>query len=219
MPGSIIGWRNSERWVRRNVDKDNQTMQTGDFEKIYDLWIHTEGMGLNLTRRLYMENLIVRYAKREELESVNNIRKQVNEVHVKGRPDIFREDGWQFIEPFVYTRFDEENSGVIVADVEDEIVGFAVVQYIVRPESPYNKERRYSHIEEFGVDEKHRRKGIAAAMIDFIKEDAKNRGFKRIELDMWEFNDGALAFYENAGLKTYRRYMESDTDTEEGNRT
>ena len=127
--------------------------------------------------------------------------------------------GWQFIEPFVYTRFDEENSGVIVAAVEDEIVGFAVVQYIVRPESPYNKERRYSHIEEFGVDEKHRRKGIAAAMIDFIKEDAKNRGFKRIELDMWEFNDGALAFYENAGLKTYRRYMESDTDTEEGNRT
>ena len=41
-----------------------------------------------------MENVIVRYAKGEELESVNNIRKQVNEVHVKGRPDIFREDGW-----------------------------------------------------------------------------------------------------------------------------
>ena len=57
-----------------------------------------------------MENVIVRYAKSEELESVNNIRKQVNEVHVKGRPDIFREDGWQFIEPFVYTRFDEETS-------------------------------------------------------------------------------------------------------------
>lgn len=163
-----------------------------------------------------MENVIVRYAKGEELESVNNIRKQVNEVHVKGCPDIFREDGWQFIEPFVYTRFDEETSGIIVAAIEDEIVGFAVVQYIERPESAYNKERKYFHIEEFGVDEKHRRKGIATAMIDFIKEDAKNRGFKRIELDMWEFNDGALAFYESAGLKTYRRYMESDTDTEEG---
>lgn len=156
-----------------------------------------------------MENLVVRYAKREELESVNKIRKQVNEVHVKGRPDLFREDGWQFIEPFVYTKFDEENSGVIVAAIEDEIVGFAVVQYIVRPESPYNKEQKYFHIEEFGVNEDHRRKGIATAMIDFVKEDARKRGFKKIELDMWEFNQDALAFYESAGLKTFRRYMES----------
>ena len=156
-----------------------------------------------------MENLIVRYAKREELESVNKIRKQVNEVHVKGRPDLFREDGWQFIEPFAYTRFDEENSGVIVAAIEDEIVGFAVVQYIVRPESPYNKEQKYFHIEEFGVNEDHRRKGIATAMIDFVKQEARKRGFKKIELDMWEFNQDALAFYESAGLKTFRRYMES----------
>ena len=162
-----------------------------------------------------MKNLIVRYAKREELESVNKIRKQVNEVHVKGRPDIFREDGWQFIEPFVYTRFDEENSGVIVAAIEDEIVGFAVVQYIVRPESPYNKERKFFHIEEFGVDENYRRKGIATAIIDFVKEDAKKRSFKKIELDMWEFNDCALAFYESAGLKTYRRYMVCYVETKE----
>lgn len=165
-----------------------------------------------------MENVIVRYAKREELEAVNKIRKQVNEVHVKGRPDIFREDGWQFIEPFVYTRFDEENSGVVVAVMEDEIVGFAVIQYILKPESPYNKERKYFHIEEFGVDENHRRKGAATAMIDFIKEDAKNRGFHRIELDMWEFNNSALAFYESVGLKTFRRYMEAYVETKEADK-
>jgi len=155
-----------------------------------------------------MENLVVRYAEREELESVNKIRKQVNEVHVKGRSDIFRKDGWQFIESFIYTRFEEANSGVIIASMEDEIVGFAVVQYIVKPESPYNKERRYFHIEEFGVDERHRRKGIATAIIEFAKDDAKERGFDRIELDMWEFNEGALAFYEGVGFKTFRRYME-----------
>ena len=117
----------------------------------------------------------VRYAKREELESVNKIRKQVNEVHVKGRPDVFREDGWQVIEPLVYKRFDEESSGVIVAAIEEEIVGFAVVQYIVRPESPFKKEQKFFHIEEFGVDENHRRKGIATALINFAKADAKER--------------------------------------------
>lgn len=42
---------------------------------------------------------------------------------------------------------------------------------------------------------------------------------KREELDMWEFNDGALAFYESAGLKTYRRYRECYVETREAEKT
>jgi ribosomal protein S18 acetylase RimI-like enzyme len=156
-----------------------------------------------------MENLVIRYAKREELESVNKLREQVNEVHVNGRPDIFRADGWPLIESNIYTRFDEDSSGVIVADLNDVIVGFAVVQYISRPETFFSKARRFYHIEEFGVDENHRRKGIATSLINFAKEDAKKLGFERVELNMWEFNEGALAFYESVGFKTFRRYMES----------
>jgi ribosomal protein S18 acetylase RimI-like enzyme len=156
-----------------------------------------------------MENLVIRYAKREELESVNKLREQVNEVHVNGRPDIFRADGWPLIESNIYTRFDEDSSGVIVADLNDVIVGFAVVQYISRPETSFSKARRFYHIEEFGVDENHRRKGIATSLINFAKEDAKKLGFERVELNMWEFNEGALAFYESVGFKTFRRYMES----------
>jgi GNAT superfamily N-acetyltransferase len=121
-----------------------------------------------------MGKLIIRYAEKEELEAVNKIRKQVNDVHVIGCSDVFRNDGWQFIEPFVYKRFEEENSNIIVADIDGEIVGFAVIQYIVKPESPFGKERRYLHIEEFGVDKNHRRKGIATAIINFVKEDAKS---------------------------------------------
>ena len=34
------------------------------------------------------------------------------------------------------------------------------------------------------------------------------RPFHRIELNMWEFNRDALAFYEAAGYTTFRRYME-----------
>ena len=76
----------------------------------------------------------------------------------------------------------------------------------------YNRERKFYRIEEFGVDENHRRKGIATALVDFTKEDAKERGYDKIELDMWEFNAGALAFYESVGFKTYRRYMESSVE-------
>ena len=160
-----------------------------------------------------MENLIVRYAEKCELTAVNVIRRQVNDLHVNGRPDIFRADGWQYIAPLINTRFeDSENGGVIVAVLNGGIVGFATVQYIVKPASPYGLERRFYRIEEFGVDEDHRRMGIATALIDFAKKDAKERGFDKIELDMWEFNETALAFYESMGFRTYRRYMETDAE-------
>lgn len=154
----------------------------------------------------------VRPARREELPRVNELRRQVNDVHVEGRPDIFRA-GWnEALQTHVYDAFDDENCAVIVALAGDEICGFATVQMIRRPETPYTLPRDFYRVEEFGVDEAHRRTGVATALVAYMKRDAAARGFGRLELDVWAFNRGALAFYEAAGFKTYRHYMEIDLD-------
>ena len=69
-------------------------------------------------------------------------------------------------------------------------------------------ERNFLDIDEFGVDENFRRQGVASEMIRFIRDYAKEKGYRRLELNMWEFNRDALAFYESAEFRTYRRYME-----------
>ena len=69
-------------------------------------------------------------------------------------------------------------------------------------------ERDYLDVDEFGVDAAYRRRGVASEMIHFIRAYAQERGFRRLELNMWEFNRGALAFYEAVGFATYRRYMD-----------
>ena len=99
-------------------------------------------------------------------------------------------------------------SGVAVAEVNGTICGFAVLNHIVRPENPFMFERDFLDIDEFGVDEAFRRRGVAGAMIRFIRDTAKEKGYRRLELNMWEFNRGALAFYEAADFRTFRRYME-----------
>ena len=155
-------------------------------------------------------SILVRAAHRSELERVNALRKMVNDLHVNGRPDVFRAGFCDELRQHVYTRYDAQNADVLVAIMDGAICGFAIVEYIERPQSPFNNPRRFYHVEEFGVDEAARRKGVATALIEFMKKDALARGYQRIELDMWEFNDGALSFYEHAGFRTYRRYMELD---------
>ncbi len=45
-----------------------------------------------------------------------------------------------------------------------------------------------------------------------MKRDARRRGFDKVELDVWAFNDSALASYEAAGFNCYHRYMELRLD-------
>ena len=76
-------------------------------------------------------------------------------------------------------------------------------------------ERDFLDVDEFGVDEAFRRQGVASELMAFIRDWAGSRGFRRLELNMWEFNQGALAFYEEMGFATYRRYLVMDL-TERG---
>ena len=152
----------------------------------------------------------VRPARRDELTRVNELRRMVSDVHVQGRPDIFRPGFCEALERHVYEEFDGEESDIIVALVDGVIAGFATVQYIRRPESPYSFARDFYRVEEFGVDAAYRRQGVATALVDYMKNDAREKGFNRIELDAWAFNEGALTFYENAGFKVFRWYFEMD---------
>ena len=153
-------------------------------------------------------SLEIRGALRGELERVNALRRMVNDVHTQGRPDIFRPGFCEELQNHIYAAFDDENSDVIVALADGEIAGFATVQYIRRPETPYTLARDFYRVEEFGVDARYRRRGVATALVEYMKKDARQEGFDRIELDVWAFNASALAFYEAAGFATYRRYME-----------
>jgi len=152
----------------------------------------------------------VRFAREEDLERVNGLRKQVNELHVAGKPEIFRPGFGEALRDFVYEIYADPAKEIIVAEAEGEVRGFAVLNHVVRPENPYMLERNLLDVDEFGVDEGWRRRGIATALVEFIKGYAREKGFRRLELNMWEFNRGALAFYEAAGFATYRRYMELD---------
>lgn len=152
--------------------------------------------------------MTIRFAEYGELERVNELRKQVNELHVKGKPEVFKPGFPDELRDHIYAVFNDPRQRIVVCERDGVICAFAVLNHITRPENPFMLERDYLDIDEFCVDEAFRRQGIGSAMIDYICEYARDEGFDRIELNMWEFNQDALIFYESAGFSTYRRYME-----------
>ena len=53
-----------------------------------------------------MPDFTIRYAKKSELDRVNEIRYQANRVHSNGRPDIFRDDFCDEMKNIVYKVFE-----------------------------------------------------------------------------------------------------------------
>ena len=152
--------------------------------------------------------MIVRLAEEKDLSRVNELRKQVNDLHVMGKPEVFKAGFSSELRDYIQLIRKDLDQEVVVSETDGTICAFAVIHHISRPENPFMYERDFLDIDEFCVDEKYRRQGAGSALVRFIRDFAKEKGFHRIELNMWEFNQDALAFYEAAGFTTFRRYME-----------
>lgn len=151
---------------------------------------------------------MVRFADKNDLERVNEIRKQVNDLHVNGRPDIFKPGFCKEMQEHLYEMYQSSSWGIIVAECNGAIGGMACVEYVTVEESLYGLARKFCNIHEFAVDKCFKRQGIGTELFNFIKQDAKEKGFPVIQLVVWSFNEDAIKFYEAQGFGLYRRCME-----------
>ena len=108
---------------------------------------------------------MVRIAKPEDAERINELRRQVNDLHVAGRPNHFKAGFGEELQKHVYMYL-TDGIGYAAVDEEDgQITGMVMVDYIDRPESPYRYAERFAHIAEICVDEQYRRRGVGKRLL------------------------------------------------------
>ena len=154
--------------------------------------------------------MIIRPALKNDLPRINELRHQVSELHYSARPDMFIPGFPQEISDYLQVMFNADDRQIIVAEMNNQIVAFACLAEKTTPATPYRPARHYLEVDEIGVDESVRRQGVGRKLFEEIRCIAMKKGFKRIELNMWDFNEDALKFYEAIGFNTYRRYMEME---------
>lgn len=142
------------------------------------------------------------------MDRINELRKQVNDIHVEGRPYIFKAGFGTELRDYAQVLRNGENSDIFVAERDGIICGMACVDYVNKAETPYGNARCYYHVQEIAVDVNDRRQGVDKELLEFMIVDAKKRKLGKIELDVWEFNNSAIEFYQSVGFSQTRRWME-----------
>ena len=99
---------------------------------------------------------------KDELNRVNELRRQVNDLHVAGKPEVFKPGFSDELRDFIHNIWEDPNKEIVVAESNGTVCGFAVLNHIVRPENPFMYPRDFLDIDEFGVDTAFRRLGAGA---------------------------------------------------------
>ncbi len=131
-------------------------------------------------------------------EAVNAIAKQVHSMHADWRPDIYE----PVEEPYSEARFLEaiRNRQMYVAKLAEEVAGFVSLNQCTY-DWPGVVKRTVMLIEEFGVHEFCRGRGIGIAMMEDIHALAKAFRCTDLQLRVYPQNDAAVGFYQKCGFQ------------------
>lgn len=100
---------------------------------------------------------------------------------------------------FYKSRFDTLESAVLVAEIENEVVGFA---YIERDELDYaNLLERGAWLHDIYIDEAARARGVGRVLINAAAEAARRMGAEKLLLSVAAKNAAAQQVFEKAGFR------------------
>lgn len=159
-------------------------------------------------------NVVIRQAVPEDCLRIRPLQEQIALLHKKGRPDLFRAEARFFSQEAFNERLQDPKHTVLIAEENGVVVGYAFAWVIFYRDHPTYMDFDTFYIDDICVLESHRRRGIGRKLFQRCRETARTLGCKNMDLGVWSFNQGAIAFYERCGMQERVRRMELNLEEE-----
>ena len=151
----------------------------------------------------------IRRATNGDMPGINDLLRQVLEVHHKGRPDLFKGGAKKYTdEELAEIISDDERPIFVAVDEGNEVLGYAFCVFIQHKNNNILTDIKTLYIDDLCVDEKHRGEHIGRALYNRVVTFAKESGCYNLTLNVWSCNESAMKFYEKCGLLPQKVGME-----------
>ena len=150
----------------------------------------------------------IRRARPDDYEGLCALMREANAPHSQHRPEIFQEPaGVIWDREVVLGLMQDESVALFVAETKARLLGFVQVIMKDPPPIPVLMRRRYALVETIAVTAEARRQGVGRRLMEEAHDWAATRGATSVELNVFEFNEPAQAFYRELGYETLSRKM------------
>ena len=151
---------------------------------------------------------IVRAARPDDYHGMSALFEEIDALHRQHHPEIFRKPEGPPREPEYWQGwFADENVGFFVSERNGEILGFVSGVVKESPPIPIMVPRRYAVVDSISVKREFQGNGIGRALMEFFQEWASSKGATSLDLNVFEFNQDAVRFYERLGFESVSHRM------------
>ncbi len=152
----------------------------------------------------------IRRAFEQDYQVYCDLLNEINELHRLALPGIFQQPVGQIVDQdFFLSLVNNDQAAIFFAfhDYEAQAAGFINVLIREAPAYPLLVPRRYAVVDTLVVRPAFQRTGVGRALMNQAEEWAASQGVRDVELNVYEFNLSAQAFYRRLGYTTYSRKM------------
>jgi len=152
--------------------------------------------------------ITLRQATEQDYTTYCNLLNEINDQHCAVLPGIFQKpSGVIFEREYFISLLANADLAIFLAETEGQAAGFVHVLVREAPNYPLLVPRRFGIIDTLVVSTAFRRGGVGKALMRKAEEWAASRGATAVELNVYEFNQVAQAFYRRMGYTTLSRRM------------
>ncbi|MCB0046515.1 MAG: GNAT family N-acetyltransferase [Caldilineaceae bacterium] len=153
-------------------------------------------------------NLHIRPATAGDFVLLCELAAAVHALHRARLPRIFQApEGPVWDEERYRAWLDDENVVLFLAEIDGRPAGYAYAVLRIAPALPIFTPRCYAVVEDIGVAAAAQGQGVGRSLMERVQAWATAQGATTVELNVYEFNQGARAFYAGLGYATLSRKM------------
>lgn len=153
--------------------------------------------------------MAIRTAQEKDIPRLLALLTQVDMVHHGGRPDLFRGPATKYTEQELRELLKDGRRPVFVwTDENDTVMGYAFCIFQRHIGDHVLTDILTLYIDDLCVDETARGRHIGTQLYEHVLSFAREKGCYNVTLNVWAFNEDALAFYRKRGLRPQKIGME-----------
>ena len=152
----------------------------------------------------------IRPATIDDLDALAELCADVQAIHAKAHPDLFKPASPSELRPYMEWVFDRDNAHIFIVEEDNIALGYVYAQYLDLAESPFKYAEKRVHIDQISVKPSQQRRGVGEMLMQAVVDLAKEKEAQRVTLDSWDFNVNAHGFFKKHGFEFQRFHMNCD---------
>ena len=152
--------------------------------------------------------MTIRRAENRDAAQVLHLLEQVNAVHHDIRPDLFNL-ATKYTGEELQEIFADDSKPVFVYDDGEKVLGYIFTMLLDHSGDNMLVPVKELYIDDLCVDEAARGQKIATRLYEHVLDFAREAGCHNVTLNVWEGNEGAMAFYRKMGMGVQKTKLET----------